>query len=66
VRVAGVTGGIETGQLLIVKRCFVFCNYKYVSLLKLFPIVVHVFYYFVMNKNEFIQADGGLSLYPAV
>jgi hypothetical protein len=23
------------------------------------------FYYFVTSKNEFIQADGGLSLHPA-
>jgi hypothetical protein len=32
VRVAGDTADIETGQLLIIKRCLcpiAFCNYKY-------------------------------------
>jgi len=32
VRVVGVTADIETGKLLIIKRCLcsvVFCNYKY-------------------------------------
>jgi len=43
VRVAGGTADIETGQLLIQNHCLcpiVFCNYKCVSMLNFFPIVV--------------------------
>ena len=35
VRVAGGTAGIETGQLLIIKRCLcyiAFCNYKWINI----------------------------------
>jgi len=34
-------------------------------IVRIFPNSGAFFHYFVMNKNEFIQADGGLSLHPA-
>jgi hypothetical protein len=46
VRVAGGTADTETGQLVIIKRCLcpiVFCNYKNVSMLEFFPIVMYFF-----------------------
>jgi len=47
VRVAGGTADIETGQLVII----------------IFPFSGAFFHYFVMNKNEFLLSDGGLSLH---
>ena len=45
-KVAGGTAGIETVHLLIQKSCLcpiALCNYKYISMLEFFPIVVHFF-----------------------
>ena len=54
-RVAGGTADIETGQLLVIKRCLcpiVLRNYRYVSILEFLQIVVHFFYCFLMNMNQ--------------
>ena len=62
VTVAGGTADVETGQLLIIKRCLcpiAFCNYKFLNI-GLFPIV-YTFIYFTSPK--FLQADSWLSLH---
>jgi len=56
--VAGGTANIETGQLLIVKRCLcsvVFCNDKCLNI-GLFPSSA-VFFTFIYNEPEEIPAS---------
>jgi hypothetical protein len=66
-RVHGGTPDIETGQILILKRCpcpIAFCNYKCLNI-GLSP-SSSVFYTFTFNESElFLHADGGLILRPA-
>ena len=58
--VAGGTAGIETGQLLIIKRylCLIASVITNVSITAFSPIVLSFTHTFVINQNEILHADG--------
>ena len=65
VSLAGDTADIETGQLLVIKRCLcpvAFCNYKCLNI-GLFTKSASFFTFICHKSNKFLQADGGLSLH---
>ena len=55
-------------QFTILKRClcpFAFCNYKCCSMSEFLPVCC-LFSYFVMNRKEYLQADGELSFHSTL
>ena len=68
VRIASGTADIQTGQLLIIKRCLcqtVFCTYKCLNI-GIFHSTV-VFYTIICNEpTKFLQVDSGLSLHATL
>ena len=64
-RAAGGTADIETGEIVIIKRCLspiAFCNYKCINTGFLHNTAVFV-HSFVIKRNESLHANGGLILH---